>query len=363
MNEPMTPRERVEAALLGQSHDRVPFTVHLEKLPRGAVERELRNEGLCLVQRSPSVFHVETPRVVEEQTQQVDPDGVARIRTVWRTPVGVVTTAVQRVPVGPTPLDRQMGWTTWTAEFPFKGPADYGPLEFLIRDRCYTPNYEEFAAQDALVGGDAIMRAGIGYSPLQEIIYRIMGVERFAFEWAERRTRLLALYDALTDDRRKQYPIVAASPALITNYGGNVCPEVVGRDRFERYILPHYDEAADVFHAHGKLLGVHFDANVRALAPGIARSRIDYVEAFTPAPGSDMTVAEACAAWPDKALWIHFPSPLFLQSDLAIEETSRRFVREAAPCNRFLIGITEDMPSPRMLDGCRAILRALRAGA
>jgi hypothetical protein len=361
MTHPMSPRERVEAALRGERPDRIPFTAYTELLPRCAFERQLRNGGLCLVQRSPAVYRMDSPNVVHERLHHTGTDGVERLTTTVRTPVGTVTSESVRAPVGATPLDRVMNWTTWVKEHPFKGPADYDPLEYAIRDRRYAPNYEDFTAQGELMGEDAILRANIGYSPLQEIIYQLMGLERFAVEWRERRERVLQLYDALTEDRRKIYPIVAQSPALIANYGGNVSPEVVGPQRFERYILPHYDEAAEVLHRHGKLIGVHFDANVRLLAPGIARSKLDYVEAFTPAPGSDMTLAEARAAWPGKVLWIHFPSQVFLEPVPAIEETTRQFLRDTAPGDRFLIGITDDVPSHQMQEGLLAILRVVQS--
>jgi hypothetical protein len=263
------------------------------------------------------------------------------------------------VPPGTSRLDLVMPRTTWREEYYFKGPEDYDALEFAIRDREYAANYEEFSAQVEMMGHDAIMRANIGYSPLQEIIYVLMGVERFAEEWADRRERLMRLYDALADDRRKVYPLVARSPALIANYGGNVSPEVVGRERFGRYVLPHYDEAADLLHEHGKLLGVHLDANVQLLAPAVAESRIDYIEAFTPAPGSDMTVAQARDAWPDKTLWINFPSPVHLEGIDIIEDTTRQLLRDAAPGNGFILGITEDVPGDRWRGNFDAILRVL----
>jgi len=106
--------------------------------------------------------------------------------------------------------------------------------------------------------------------------------------------------------------------------------------------------------------GVHFDANTRLLAPGIARSRMDYIEAFTPAPTCDMTVAEARLAWPDKVLWINFPSSVHLESIEAIEATTRQILREAAPGDRFLIGITEDVPEDRWQANLAAILRVIR---
>jgi hypothetical protein len=362
MNQSISPRQRVEAALLGETPDMVPFTAYTELFPRCAVERQLRNDGLCLVQRSPSVYSIESPNVVQEELHYAGPDSFEHIRTTIRTPVGTVSGVRRRVPVGSTSMDRVMNWTTWTEEFPFKGPEDYEPLEFAIRDRRYAPSYEDFVSMGEMMGEDAIMRAQIGYSPLLEIIVRLMGVERFSFEWLERRERVLRLYDALTEDRRKVYPLIARSPALITNYGGNVSPEVVGLERFERYVLPHYNEAAEVLHERGKLIGVHFDANVRLLAPGIARSKLDYIEAYTPAPASDLSLAEARAAWPGKVLWINFPSQLFLQSMAVVEETTRQYLRDTAPGDRFLISITEDMPSQRYQEGLLTIMRTLHAG-
>jgi len=355
----MSPRERVEAALLGEMPDMVPFTVYENHLPTSEVERRLRNEGLCVVQRWPSVYTVHTPHVTQEEIHFTGDDGHERVRTVCRTLVGTLTSVSRLVPPGSAWLDLVMPRTSWREEYLFKGPENYEALEFLIRDRQYAPNYEAFSAQGEMMGDDAIMRAQIGYSPLQEIIYVLMGVEQFAVEWSLRRERVIRLYDALTEDRRKVYPLVAKSPALVVNYGGNVCPEVVGRERFERYILPHYNEAADTLHQHGKLLGVHLDANVQLLAPGIAHSKIDYVEAFTPAPGSDMSLAEARAAWPDKALWINFPSPVHVEPISAIEETTRQLLRQAAPGDHFLIGITEDVPGERWRENFAAILRVL----
>jgi len=345
----MTPRERVEAALLGQIPDMVPFTAYENKLPTSEAERRLRNDGLCIVERRVPAYTAVYSEVSEEQIHFTSTDGIRRVRTIIHTPAGKLTT-----------LDRPAGFTTWHEERVFKSPDDYEAIEALIRDRTYVPNYEAMIERQDLMGGDAIVRASLGYSPLQEIIYIIMGLEQFAVQWAENRERLMRLYDALTEDRRKLYPIVAQCPALAVNYCGNVSPEVVGVERFERYILPHYEDAAEVMHARGKLIGVHMDANTRPLAAGLARSKIDYIEAFTPAPTCDMTVAEAREAWPGKALWINFPSSVHLEPLSVIEETTRGMLWEAAPGDRFLIGITEDVPPDRWQGNFTAILRVIR---
>ncbi len=347
MSHEPTPRERVEAALRHELTDHVPFTVYECMIPQCAVERQLRNEGLCIVQRSPGVIATRTPGVWQE-TIPITEHGRRRTRTVIHTPAGDLTRVDEAAP-----------GTSWNVEKVFKGPQDYPALLAMITCREHAPNYEPFLEKQEMMGEDAFLRAGLPYSPLQEIIYRLLGPEGFAVEWAERRDEVLKLYDALTEDRRKMYPIVAQSPALAANYGGNVSPEIVGLERFEQYVLPHYEEFADIMHEHGKLMGVHMDANNRLLAPAVARSKMDYVEAFTPPPDCDLSVAEARVLWPDKALWINFPSSVFLRPDEEIEEVTRQILLESAPGTGFLIGITEDMPPHRWQRGMLAISRGI----
>ena len=58
------------------------------------------------------------------------------------------------------------------------------------------------------------------------------------------------------------------------------------------------------------------------LSKAIAGTALDYIEAFTPAPDTDMTLAEARAAWPDKVLWINFPSSVHLKPNAEVEQTA-----------------------------------------
>lgn len=343
----MTPRQRVEAALHGEAVDHVPFTVYECMIPQCEAERRMRNEGLCIVQRGPGVFGARTPGV-EVETVPFTHQGRARTRTVIRTPGGELSR-----------IDEAAPGTSWNVEPLFKGPEDYKALRSLVACHEYYPSYEGFLRKQEEMGEDAIMRAGVGYDPLQEIIYTYMRVETFAVEWAERRDEVLALYDVLVEDRRKIYELVAASPAGHANYGGNVSPEVVGLERFERYILPHFDEFAEIMHDHGKLMGVHMDANNRLFCDALGRSKMDYVEAFTPPPDCDLSVAEARAAWPDKVLWINFPSSVFLRTDDEVESVTRDLLYEAAPGDGFIIGITEDMPPHRWRAGMQAINRGV----
>jgi hypothetical protein len=326
--------------------DKTPLTMYQGMVPQCVVERQLRNNGLCIV-RGCGVVKTTRPNVTTETRRYTENDQ-ERVRTLIRTPVGELTA-----------LDQPAVFTSWRLERLFKRPEDYKTLLFMINDQQHAPDYEPFAKAERTLGEDFILRAGIGATPLHEIMIHWMGHEAFAIEWAERRDEVLKLYDAMVEQQRRIYHLVAQSPALHANYGGNEVPEVMGKERFEEYVVPLYNEAAEVFHKHGKLVGAHLDGNNRLWATAVAESGLDYVEAFTPAPDTDMSVADALAAWPGKVLWINFPSSLHLASIEKIEETTRQILSEAAPGNRLLIGITEDIPEDRWQANMLAISRVM----
>jgi hypothetical protein len=347
----LTPRDRVETALRGGCAGRIAFTMYECMIPQTRAEREMRNRGMCIVDRR-AVFKTHCPnvKVTEERIRE---GGRDLLRVHYETPVGTVRLLLEPA-----------GFTTWVHERMFRSPDDYKVIEFLIRDEVYEEDYAAYAEAERTSGGDTILRAQIGLEPLQQLISgRMIGMETFCLEWMERRDELLRLYRALVEKRREVYELVAASPALHANYGGNVVPEIIGPEVFSEYYLPHYAEAAEVMHRHGKLIGCHFDANCRILAEVIAGTDLDYIEAFTPSPDTDMGVAEARAAWPDKVLWINFPSSQHLLDDAEVEAIAFRLAGEAGDPRGFLVGITENIPLDRWQHSCPAIMDGLERHA
>jgi len=348
----LTPRQRVMRALSGSRGDRVPFTIYECMIPQCRAEREMRNRGLCIVQRDVPVFKAHRPNVKVTQHTFWEKDR-RMTRTVFETPVGQLDT-----------LSEDAGFTQWYHRRMFKTPEDYAVLLFLIKDEVYEPNYEAFTRAQVEFGQDAIFRAQIGLEPLQTLISgTFMDTQTFCLEWMDRRDELLKLYHAVVENRRRIYPLVAQSPAQHANYGGNVVPEIIGLDNFERYYVPHYSEAAQVLHRHGKLIGCHFDANCRVLSAAIAETDLDYIEAFTPSPDTDMTLGEAREAWPDKTIWMNFPSSVHLRSDDEVREKTVDLLNEVSTIDGLIIGVTEDMPQDRWRDSCRAVMDGIERHA
>ena len=341
----LSPRERVRLALRGERTDRVPFTVYWLMFPRGAAERALRNRGTTIVERVP-LFRVGHPGV-EVVTREYEENGALFLRKELQSRGGSVYATYRR--------ESGYGTSWWQTDYFVKKPADYDVLERCLLERTYIPDYEAFATAERRYGEDGYVIGNTEYSPMNMLIYEFLGMERFCLDLADRPTTIFRLNDILREKQRRMFEICADSPAELVLYDGNISQEVVGVDRFRRYYLPCHNEFATLLHQGGKLAGCHLDARMAHLAPAVQESELDVIEAFTPVPTCDMTVAEARRCWPGKVLWINFPSSVHMEGEERIQSELRRILHEAAPGDRFLIGITEDVPEEVWQSSLKAI--------
>ncbi|MCL5073199.1 MAG: hypothetical protein M1308_20270, partial [Actinobacteria bacterium] len=191
------------------------------------------------------------------------------------------------------------------------------------------------------------LRGDFGFEPLQELISGdYFSTEEFCIQWMDNRDEILRLYNAIVEIRRAAYKIAADSPLYFICYGGNVTPEIISPENFTKYYVPHYEEAAEILHKNGKVLGCHFDAKMKIFKDIIAKTSLDVIEAFTPYPDTDMTMKEARESWKNKVLWVNFPSSQHLAPPEKIARITEQIIDEGGP-EMLLIGITEDVPENR----------------
>ena len=334
----MEPRERVESVLMRKKPEKIPFTIYENKLPQCTVERILRNKGLCIVKRT-SVYKTVYPDL-SFKTITYTENGITYTKTLIGTPFGELETTQRKT-------QQTSDFTTWKISHLFKTPEDYKKITFMVKNAKYVPDYEKFIELEKECGCDVFLRGSISLTPLHQIMIDFMGIEKFAEEWAERRDEIEKLYKIMTEKLREIYPLLADSPCFAFNFGGNETGDVMGRERFEKYVLPLYYEAGEILHKKGKVFGPHLDGNNKIWADLIAKSPSDYIEAFSPHPDTDMEFEEAYTLWKDKILWINFPSSLHLASEEKIKETTFKFIETAKNDFRLIIGITEDIPKER----------------
>jgi len=343
-------KERILTAMRWGEPDEVPLTVYDWMLPRGTTERLLREAGVGLIVRLPG--HRVTHREVEILSREYQEGGKKRIRRTIRTPVGEVFQILEP--------DEAYGTSNWIHAHFIKGPDDYRVLEFYYRDMVFQDNFDAVREAQRRVGTDGLVLLRIAKSPIQEMLYQLVGLEQFAFDYQEHRDRFDSLHATMVKRYEELYEFAATSPAEILQLGDNIYSDMVGRERYRKYLMPEYAKIMARLRGTGKLLAVHMDGNLKSLEADIAEAQFDIVEALTPPPMGDVSVREVRERWPGKALWINFTSSMHIEPPEVIEAHTRELLQEWGSKRGFGISVTEDAPVEALEKSLAVIARVIR---
>jgi hypothetical protein len=305
--------------------------------------------------------YVEKRHGVEITERQMVVDGLSVVRRTYLTPLGSVFEDEHRE-AGTGQWHGNRSWrdiTPWMVSRLIKGPDDYPAVKYIVENTEYVADY--FPIEQALdwLGDEGVVCDSLPHSPMQMLLIDWIGSEegRCFYHLADHPDLVVDLYRAVSRSRESLYEIAARSPAPVTLWGDNVDGQLVVPRLFEQYFLPEYEKQARLLHARGKLFAVHMDGRLGCLRDLIARCPVDIVEAFHPPPMNDLTLAEALAAWPDKAIWVGFPGAIYELGPEATAEHAAALVGEARGSGRVGIAAsTENIVSNENLLALMGVL-------
>lgn len=320
--------ERITAVLHGQAPDMVPFAPYDNLVPRGYVERQLRNLGMGLCSRVATIRSA-TPHVSVENQTEGD-----TLRTLYHTPAGTINTAWA------TNRDRIGGGNRVQTEWLIKEERDVEAAIAIVDDAVYTlaPDVGRNVARD--LGPDGIVR-GTGLVPPYDTSEDFFGLERWSTAQQDWPDAFAALVAALERRQERLFPLVVAQPVEFIAFGslsGFYSPA-----QYRRWVLPFFQRYVPRLHEHGKICALHaHNSNLRVYADLIRETGVDVVEAFTPPPVGDLPLHDARRLWgPDTVIWVNFPETIFYHGEAATREYTAHLLHDDAPATRLVIGATE----------------------
>ncbi len=337
----MTLRQRVLASLRREPTDCVPFTCYWGLAPDGADQIE----NLCFVLTA-HVAGVETPGVSITREEVGPGRRLERMDTPW----GTLTREAE--------IETGYG-SAWTKRHWIKRPEDYAILERVIRESIVSPAPEAYRDARKVFGERGVVLMWTARAPLQRLWIEYTGIERLSFDLADCPEAVEGVLDAMLEQSRQIMRVAASSEAELIWLPDNITGEIAGHHLFERYLAPYYHEMCEILLPAGKLPCCHMDGILRPIRDSIAQTPLPVIEAFTPPPDGNLSVAEAAEAWPEKALWLNYPSSVHLREPERIEQVTRELIAEAGGRPGFVIGVTENIPERVGLRSLQAIGRAL----
>jgi hypothetical protein len=290
---------------------------------------------------------------------EYETEGDLAYRT-YRTPKGSVRTAWR------THVGRISDGEAIEAEWTIKGLADFEPVIFMIENTVYHADYTGFQAHLRDVGADGIVRFE-GPGPPYDSTAGYFSLEDWAqaqHDWPEAFARLLAAVERRLE---RMMPLVLEAPAEFMSMGS--LSGIYGPRQYEQYALPFYQRWAPELVAAGKRPALHgHNSNLTSFVDLVKRAGVPIVEAFTPPPVGDLSLADARAAWGrDVVIWVNFPETIFWLGKQKAYDYAVDLLKQDKDSGRLVIGMTEmgsygitDDESERAFkDGMRAIMDAI----
>jgi uroporphyrinogen-III decarboxylase len=340
-------RQRVRAVLDGEMPDRIPQLIYPNFLPRGSLERKLRNMGLGLNLHC-SVHSTESPNVKQDSRTEGDNEATDII-----TPMGNLRSR-RRIN-----MTFQHPGGSWRVEYPAKGVEDLEILNFTVEDMSYQPHYDDYLRMDSELGGDGVISVGACRTPLMHLIVYHLGYRVFSRMLHRHRQDLEETIEIVDRSFTEICRIVAESPAEIVWIPDNIDEVLMPPHLFERYCLPYYEKYTDILHKGGKKVISHMDGRLKALKALVGRTKLDAIEAFTPPPMGNLPISEAREAWKGKALWLNFPQVIFLESRERIRAFTLELMEEMGDGSGYILGMTEDIHPDHYRKGMETLTSTL----
>lgn len=344
----------------------IPLTVTSPLLPRGQRELELRNLGWGLAVCKPAC-RIEHERLCVIDTLEYDHTSQTQLLTrVFETRRGKVRSMQKRKVPFPFVLEERypgywqtdgviVGETAWISEFPLKSAADYSVLREVIDDTRFDLDRSTIAQAQSAVGEDGIVMAEIGRSPLQSMLYYIMGFETCILEHHGNEGQWHSLFEALRAKKLEECHAAADCETEFVRCTDNIDGRMTSPRFFEEYCVPYYQDLAEILHSRGKRLVVHMDGSLRPLVDLIHQTDIDVIEGFAAPPMGDLSLDEAMDRWLGKSIWVNLPASILPATRQEIKAFLQELLAKAEGSGRVVVGIAENFPLEEGLRGMKDI--------
>jgi len=229
-------------------------------------------------------------------------------------------------------------------EFPVKTAEDLHVATDLVDRQQFRANAEAFRAAAEAVGHRAEPTVFLSSSGFTELIKNWCGLPGTYYLLHDHPAEVEAYLEAC--HRRDDRLIDAALelPCRIFNLGDHATNEFTPPPILKKYLMPRWQRIADRLHATGRFVHTHWDGNSRLMLPYLRATRLDGVEALTPAPMGDMTLEQIKEAVDDKMVVLDLiPAIDFLPNRPLhqVLDFTRRIIDMFAP--RLILGISDEI--------------------
>ena len=241
-------------------------------------------------------------------------------------------------------------------DFPVKMVKDLRVAIDLVNREQFRANPEAFCEAANAVGHRAEPTVFLSSAGFTDLIKWWCGLPGTYYLLHDHPAEVEAYLEAC--DRRDDRLITEALklPCRIFNLGDHATNEFTPPPILKKYMMPRWQRISDRLQSQGRFVHTHWDGNSRLMLPFLRETRLDGVEALTPAPMGDMTLEEIMEAVGDKMVVLDLlPAIDFLPYRPLKEvlEFARRAIDMFAP--KLILGISDEISQVGQIEKVEAI--------
>ena len=150
-----------------------------------------------------------------------------------------------------------------TSDMPFpdepllKSKDDFAIYHYVLDHTAVEPAYEEIIETLKAVGDNGTCEAAGGATPIQNLLEYLCDFQNFYYWLSDYTKEMEDLMQHLMEVKRKEYQVLADSPAPIIITGENTSTTMMSPACMAKYEFPALDEFSDILHRRGKIHMVH----------------------------------------------------------------------------------------------------------
>jgi hypothetical protein len=269
--------------------------------------------------------------------------------TTMETPKGTLTQIQQYLPVSSS-----YGFIKHYVE----NAADLPAFCYYIENQQYTPNYEEAIRRKTIIGDNGAVLCYTPRSPFMQMVTTYSGLDNFIYLLADFPDEINDLLRVMENKYDIAAQLAVDSPAEFIMIPENLSSEAIGRHNYVNYLQPYERKWIESIKKAGKKSLIHMDGTLRGLIQTVAKTGFDIIEAVTPAPAGDMTMAElAETVRGSTILWGGLPGTVFTPA-LTEDEFEAHVIETLSVMKkepRFVLGVADQVPPDGLLSRVKAV--------
>jgi hypothetical protein len=375
----MTPRQRLLTVLRHDIPDRVPWSLLLNKYFLDMLPEKYRSlsptqflkqfhaDGLSWLGFSSFGKNVRVKTYIDGTLYKTQEEGnwfsefydyLASIdyywgvegRTVEReyiTPLGVLTTQC---------VYKESSQTVFISEYPLKTIDDYRILSFMIDDLEYSYDDDYIQTELKTIGDDGIGALMLHASPVYELIWCFVGLERFHYHLFDHRNKTIDLLEKMAHKYYSCYEIYTQkAPVSTVIIPEDASTTLYSPQIFDEYIKPVLLQYCEIIHKNGKIPMMHACGHLKNLLKSIDETGLECIESMSPPPTGNISVADFKHKLPHMCVMGGIPATVFTENLSSFTSYVRNLLLENKKGGNLILSSGDSVPADARLDNIRAI--------